>query len=102
MSVRSKIEQDIHVLDGSGQHRLQKVLNTAEQSITRNALLGDQNRALLQQNDEKERRKEARRMKVGNAKVMSYEDIVEAQRRAMQRKQTKQVEVDEPRNVKTQ
>ncbi|QKX57688.1 uncharacterized protein TRUGW13939_04806 [Talaromyces rugulosus] len=45
------------------------------------ALLLDENRILLEQNNEKICRQSSRSTVVGNAKVMSYDDIIKAQRK---------------------
>jgi hypothetical protein len=77
--LRSKIEQDIDGLDGLSRFRLQKLSNAAEKAFAERSLLLDDNRLLFAQNSEKVSRKSARSTVVGTAKVMSYEDIVEAQ-----------------------
>jgi hypothetical protein len=53
--------------------------NAAEKAFAERSLLLDDNRLLFAQNNEKVSRKSARSTVVGTAKVMSYEDIVEAQ-----------------------
>jgi hypothetical protein len=63
---------------------LSSFLNPSQSSSTEKAfaecsLLLDDNRLLFAQNNEKVSRKSARSTVVGTAKVMSYEDIVEAQ-----------------------
>jgi hypothetical protein len=75
---RSKIEQDIDGLDDLSRFRLQKLSNAAEKAFAERSLLDD-NRLIFAQNNEKVSRKSARSTVVGTAKVMSYEDIVEAQ-----------------------
>jgi hypothetical protein len=77
--LRSKIEQDIDGLDDLSRFRLQKLSNAAEKAFAERSLLLDDNRLLFAQNNEKVSRKSARSTVVGTAKVMSYEDIVEAQ-----------------------
>ena len=59
---------------------VQKVVNAAEQSFANCALLADQNRSLILQNNEKRVRQAARATIPGPAKIMSYEDIVRAQK----------------------
>lgn len=77
--LRSKIEQDIDGLDDLSRFRLQKLSNAAEKAFAERSLLLDDNRLLFAQNNEKVSRKSERSTVVGTAKVMSYEDIVEAQ-----------------------
>ena len=73
-SLRSLIEQDTHMLDELSKRRLQKLVNAAQ-----NSLLLDENRLLFEQNNESNCRRSTRSIILGKAKVMSYEDIVEAQ-----------------------
>lgn len=77
--MRSKIEQDIDGLDNLSRFCLQKLNNAAEKAFAECSLLLDDNRLLFAQNNEKVSRKSARSTVVNTAKVMSYEDIVEAQ-----------------------
>ena len=50
--LRSRIEHDAHVLDGSSKHCLQKLANVAEKAFPERALLLDENRFLFEQNNE--------------------------------------------------
>lgn len=59
---------------------IQKVVNAAEQSFANCALLADENHSLIAQNNEKKVRQAARATIPGPAKIMSYEDIVRAQK----------------------
>jgi hypothetical protein len=76
--LRSKIEQDIDGLNKLSRFRIQKLTHAAEKAFTECSLLRDENRLLFTQNNEKVTRKSVRSTVVGTAKVMSYEDIVEA------------------------
>ena len=58
---------------------MQKLANAAQKSFAECALLLDENRLLFEQNNESNCCKSVRCTKVGNAKVISYSDIVEAQ-----------------------
>jgi len=78
-SLRNLIEQDTHTLDETSKQRLQKLANAAQVSFAECALLLDENRLLFQQNNESKCRKSTKSTVVGKAKVMSYEDIIEAQ-----------------------
>jgi hypothetical protein len=69
------------MLDKPSKQRLQKLANAAQKSFAECALLLDENRLLFQQNNERDCRQSTRSTVVGKAKVMSYEDIVEAQAR---------------------
>ena len=66
-------------MDDLSRFRFQKLNNAAEKAFAECSLLLDDNRLLFAQNNEKLSRKSARSTVVGTAKVMSYEDIVEAQ-----------------------
>lgn len=77
--LHDRIEKDAHALDGPSRQRLRKLVDAAHKSFTERALLLDENRLLFEQNNESNRRKSGRSTVVGKAKVMSYEDIVEAQ-----------------------
>jgi hypothetical protein len=76
-SLRNLIEQDAHTLNDASKQRLQKLANAAQKSFAECALL-DENRLLFEQNNEINCRQSTRSIVVGKAKVMSYEDIVEA------------------------
>jgi hypothetical protein len=78
-SLRSLIEQGSHMLDESSRHYVQKLANAAERAFADRALLLDENLNLFKRNNERECRQLTRSTVVGKAKVMSYEDIVEAQ-----------------------
>jgi hypothetical protein len=77
-SLRSLIEQDAHALDETSKQRLQKLANAAQVSFAECALLLDDNRLLFQQNNEAKCRQSTKSTIVGKARVISYEDIVEA------------------------
>jgi len=77
-SLHNLIEQEAHALDAISQQRLQKFAKAAQISFAECALLQDENQLLFKQNDEAKRRKSTKSTVVGKAKVMSYEDIVEA------------------------
>lgn len=80
-SQRNQIEQDIHMLDGPGKLRLQKLGNAAERAFAECALLIDEIRLLFEQNNGSRSRLSTRSTVIGKAKVMSYNDIVETQRK---------------------
>jgi hypothetical protein len=59
---------------------VQKMLNAAERTFAERELLKVQNRNLMQQNNEKKARKQVKERKIGDAKVMSFDDVLEAKR----------------------
>jgi hypothetical protein len=65
------------MLDGPSKQRLQKLANAAKESFAGCAL--GENRLLFEQNNKRNCRQSTRSTVVGKTKVMSYEDIVEAQ-----------------------
>lgn len=77
--VRGEIDQDAYSLDGTTHYRLQKLANTAQKSFVEWTLLLDVNQLLFKQNNESNCRKSAKSVKVGEAKMMSYTEIVKAQ-----------------------
>lgn len=83
MSFRRRIDQDIaqcNGLEDSSKLYYQKLANVAEHAFANRAILLDENALLFEQNNEKATRKLIRATVVGSAKVMTYEDIVKAQR----------------------
>ena len=62
---------------------LQKLLHATQKAFADRSLLHDENESLLKQNDEKRVRQNTKSTVIsqGNARIMSYADIVEVQRR---------------------
>jgi hypothetical protein len=90
-SLRRDIEMNIaesKVLDARTKLSIQKVANAAENAFADRAILLDENMLLFEQNNEKTTRTSIKATVVGTAKVLSYEDIVEAQ----QKRDTKEAE----------
>ncbi|GAM43547.1 hypothetical protein TCE0_051f18448 [Talaromyces pinophilus] len=81
VSLQSEVEQDTQSLDSACKHRLQKLGRAAAQVFAERALLLEENRVLFEQNNEKTCRQSSGTTVVGHAKVMSYEDIIEAQKK---------------------
>ena len=79
--LRSQVEKDLSGLDDETRLRIQKLANAGADVFAERALLRDRERTLLEQNNEKKARQSVRSTVVGKAKVMSYEDIVEARER---------------------
>ena len=67
-------------LDRSSILQIQKLGNAAENVFADRAILLDENLLLFEQNNERNTRKSIKATAVGSAKVMSYEDIVEAEK----------------------
>jgi DDE superfamily endonuclease len=78
--LRTKIEQGA-ALNSPSRHRFQKLANAAEKAFADRTILLDENRLLFEQNNEKTSRQSARSTVIGKARVMSYEDIVHAERK---------------------
>jgi hypothetical protein len=77
--MRQKLEEILGTIDEhESRLHIQKIVNAAEQSLTGCTLLQEENQALIIQNREKKIRKSTKATKVGTAKIMSYEDIVQA------------------------
>jgi hypothetical protein len=82
-SLRKQIEESIAQggeMDGPCKNYIQKLANAAENAFTDRTILLDENSLLFDQNCERNTRKSIKATVVGSAKVMSYEDIVEAQK----------------------
>jgi hypothetical protein len=79
-ALRCLIEGESCHLDQRHQHWMAKALNAGEWAMAECGLLSDEKQALMQQNCEKKIRASTRSTVVGTAKVMSYQEIVEAQR----------------------
>lgn len=83
MSLRRQIDDSIAQcgeLDDPCKIYVQKLANAAENAFADRAILLDENLLLFEQNNEKTTRKSTKATVVGSARVMSYEDIVEAQK----------------------
>jgi hypothetical protein len=59
---------------------VEKILHAAQQAFAERELLREENKTLFQQNNEKRTRKHIKERKIGDAKVMSFDDIVEARK----------------------
>jgi hypothetical protein len=80
-SLRNEIKQHIDVLDVPSKSRRQKLGNAAEKAFAKRALLLNENKLLFEQNNKSRSRVSTRLTVVATAKVMSYGDIVQAQRK---------------------
>jgi len=83
ISLRREIEKTIAQsgeLDSRCKLRIQKIANAAENAFADRAILLDENSLLFKQNNEKNVRQSIKATVVGSARVLSYKDIIEAQR----------------------
>jgi len=81
--LRKRIEESIaysREIDSPYKRDIQKLANIAENAFTDRAILLDENLLLFEQNNEKATRKSIRATVVGSTRVMSYKDIIEAQK----------------------
>jgi hypothetical protein len=81
MSLHRRLEQNIHLLDGDSQLYFRKLANAGERAITARDLLFKENYDLFKQNYESNTRTSVNSTMIGKGKVMSYEDILEAQKK---------------------
>lgn len=84
-----RIEEDVRNLDVRGKLCLQKMLNATEKAFAERSLLLQRNQELFQQNNEKKIRQGVNSTVVGKAKVIKYEDIVEAKRKREEKECTR-------------
>jgi len=81
-SLHNLIKQDAHTLNEAIiprlERRVQKLVDAAQVSIAECALLRDEKQILTRMNNEAKVRRSTKALKLGDAKVMSFEDIVVA------------------------
>ncbi|KAG9228064.1 hypothetical protein BJ875DRAFT_338362, partial [Amylocarpus encephaloides] len=81
-SLHSLIKQDTYTLNETSiprlERRVQKLVDAAQVSIAECALLRDEKQMLTRMNNEAKVRRLTKALKLGDAKVMSFEDIVVA------------------------
>jgi hypothetical protein len=85
-SLRRKFEQNIDGLNEADRLYFCKLANAGERAMTARDLLFKENHDLFQQNNESTTRASRNSTMVGKGKVMSYEDIVQAQRKRDEKK----------------
>ena len=78
VSLRTDIEKKV---ESPVRRRFRKLANAAEEAFADRAILRDRTELLIEQNNERKTRLSVRSTVVGSARVMSYEDIVEARRK---------------------
>ena len=82
--LRKNVEMSLtrqEVVDPYTKLSIQKIADAAENAFAERAILLDENMLLFEQNNEKTTRTSIKATVVGTAKVLSYEDIVEAQQK---------------------
>ena len=80
-AIRKKFECSLEGLNEESKLQFQKIANAAEKAFADRAILFDENSTLFKQNNEKCIRESSKRNVVGNAKIMSEKDIVEAKKK---------------------
>lgn len=90
------LEDKLGARNAKGDPCLQKFLHATEKAFADRSLLHDENESLLKQNDEKRVRQNVKSTVInqGNAKIMSYADIVEVQRRRASKADAKKAKAD--------
>lgn len=76
--LRKEVERHADIFNSPAKVRLQKLGNAAGKAFAERAFLLDKNNLLFKQNNEKTTRLSVRSTVIGNANVMTYDDIVEA------------------------
>jgi hypothetical protein len=78
--LRTKTDSD-PALASPTQRQFQKLANATEKLFADRAILLEENRLFLQQNNEKTTRQSVRSTVTGNAKIMTYDDFVRAEQK---------------------
>ena len=82
VALRQEVHRDLQKggpLDTPSKLRIYKLANAAEVGFAERSLLLNENELLFEQNNEAERRKSVKSKVLGTAKVLSYEDLVQAE-----------------------
>ncbi|KAF3029623.1 hypothetical protein E8E12_000479 [Didymella heteroderae] len=79
LSLRQRVEKSARAADDPNAALVQKLANAAELAFAERNLLFNDNRVLLDQNNESRTRQSVKNTIVGRAKMMEYADIVAAQ-----------------------
>lgn len=80
MCLRTKIEQGSS-FDSPTRHHFQKLADATEKAFADRTILLDENRLLFEQNNEKTTRQSFKSTLPGNARIMTYDDIVKAEQK---------------------
>ena len=78
--LRTKIEQ-VSALGSPTKYHFQKLANATEKAFADRTILLDENRLLFEQNNEKTTRQSVKSTMPGNARIMTCDDIVEAEQK---------------------
>lgn len=78
LGLRKEVEQHVDIFNSSTKVRLQKLSNVARKTFAKRAFLLDENRLLLSRTTRAVVRESVKSIVVDKAKVISYDDIVEA------------------------
>ena len=78
--LRTKIEQG-SALDSPTKYHFQKLANATEKAFADRTILLDENRLLFEQNNEKTARQSVKSTMPGNARTITYDDIMEAEQK---------------------
>jgi hypothetical protein len=78
--LRTRIEQG-SALDSPTRHGFRKFANATAKFYADRSILFDENRLLFEQNNEKTTRQSVKSTMPGNARIMTYDDIVEAEQK---------------------
>lgn len=87
--LRCKVENELGVFDNKAKLGLEKLWHAAERAYTDRTMLVDENKILFEQNNEKTVRATGKTTVVGRAKVMSYQDILDAQQKRSEKENKK-------------
>ena len=78
--LRTKFKQG-SALDSPTRHHFQKLVNATEKAFADRTILLDENRLLFEQNNEGKTRQSVKSTVPGKARIMAYDDIVEAEQK---------------------
>jgi hypothetical protein len=77
--LQRKLEERLERVTSTDQY-VEKVLHVVQQAFAEHELLREENKTLFRQNNKKRTQKHIKERKIGDAKVMSFNDIVEARK----------------------
>ena len=99
-TLRNKLDDCSRNFDDKSRFMIEKAINAAEKALADKALIDDEKQRLREQNNEKKARSTVKSTVVGKAKIMTYEDIVEAQEKHDERQASKSSSKAGTRNSK--
>ena len=80
-TLRNQLHDWSHSFDEKPKSMIEKAISVAEKAFADKALLDDEKQHLREQNNEKKARSVVKSTIVGNARIMTYEDIIDAQKK---------------------